>query len=143
MAEARQLSSVVFPAWVPPATMRFSPLATAASRKRAAWVVIVPRAISSSRLVAERTNLRMFTDQCRRVMSGMTTCSREPSGSIASTNGVERSTRRPDDLSIRSTRSCTWLPDRIVVVSSLRPRLATKTRPGSLIQISSTIGSSR
>ena len=49
-----------------------------------------------------RTNLRMFTDQCRRVMSGITTCSREPSGSIASTNGVDRSTRRPEDFSIFS-----------------------------------------
>ncbi len=50
----------------------------------------------------------MLTDQCRRVMSGITTCSREPSGSIASTNGVLRSTRRPVVLSIRSTRSRTW-----------------------------------
>ena len=43
----------------------------------------------------------MFTAQCWRVMSGITTCRREPSGSIASTNGVERSTRLPDDFSIR------------------------------------------
>ncbi len=35
-ADARQLSRVVLPAWVPPATRTFSPDATAASRKRAA-----------------------------------------------------------------------------------------------------------
>ncbi len=45
----------------------------------------------------------------------------------ASTNGLERSTRRPDDLSIRSTRSRTWSAVRIVVVSSGTPSRATKT----------------
>ncbi len=69
-------------------------------------------------------------DQCSRVMSGMTTCSRVPSGSMASTNGVLRSTRRPDDFSIRSTRSLTWSCDRMVVVSSATPSRATNTRAG-------------
>lgn len=32
--------------------------------------------------------------------TGMVTCSREPSGSIASTNGVPRSTRRPDNCTV-------------------------------------------
>jgi hypothetical protein len=53
------------------------------------------------------------------------------------------SIRRPEVRSIRSTRSASWLGPRIVVVSSLRPRRATKTRPGSLTQISSISGSSR
>ena len=51
--------------------------------------------------------------------------------------------RRSVLLSIRSTRSRTCPSSRIVVVSSDRPRRATNTRPGSLIQISSTSGSSR
>ena len=76
-------------------------------------------------------------------MSGITTCSREPSGSIASTNGVDRSTRRPEDFSIFSTRSRTSSAVRIVVVSSCTPRRAMNTLVGSLIQISSTVGSSR
>jgi hypothetical protein len=84
----------------------------------------------------------MFTAMCRRVTSGMTTCSREPSGSIASTNGVLMSIRRPELRSIRSTRSASCPAPRIVVVSSDRPRRATNTRPGSLTQISSTSGSS-
>ena len=120
-----------------------SPDATAASRKRAACAVSVPSATSSSRLCACRTNLRMLTAMWRRVMSGMTTCSREPSGIIASTNGVHMSIRRPDVRSIRSTRSASSPGARIVVVSSLRPRWATNTRPGSLTQISSISGSSR
>jgi hypothetical protein len=76
-------------------------------------------------------------------MSGMATCSREPSGSIASTKGVDRSTRRPDDFSIFSTRSRTSSAVRTVVVSSCTPWRATKTLVGSLIHTSSTVGSSR
>jgi hypothetical protein len=70
-----------------------------------------------------------------RVDTGITTCSREPSGIIASTNGVLMSIRRPDVRSIRSTRWASSPGARIVVVSSERPRLAMNTRPGSLIQI--------
>ena len=79
----------------------------------------------------------------RRVMSGMTTCRRLPSGSIASTNGVDRSTRRPEVFSIRSTRSRTSpsVEDRSWS-ARCDPLRATKTRPGSLIQISSIVGSS-
>ncbi len=67
-------------------------------------------------------------------MSGITTCSREPSGIIASTNGWLRSTRRPEVRSIRSTRSASAWVDRIVVVSSERPLRATKTFSGPLTQ---------
>ncbi len=79
---------------------------------------------------------------CRRVMDGMTTCSRDPSGNMASTNGVLRSMRRPLLRSIRSTSSATSSLVRMSVVSSERPRRAMNTRPGSLIQISSMVGSS-
>ena len=143
IAAVRQLSSVVLPAWVPPATRMLRPADTAASRNAAHCAVIVPRDTRSSRWVARTTNLRMFTDQCARVMSGIATCSRDPSGSIASTNGVDRSTRRPEDFSIFSTRSRTSSAVRIVVVSSCTPRRAMNTLVGSLIQISSTVGSSR
>ena len=85
----------------------------------------------------------MFTAANPREMPSRTTCSRWPSGNIASTNGWLRSIRRPLDLSIRSTSSCTCAVVRMVVVSSCRPARATNTRDGSLIQISSTSGSSR
>ena len=76
-------------------------------------------------------------------MPSSTTCSRCPSGSIASTNGWLMSMRRPLDLSIRSTSSCTCAVLSIRLVSSCRPLRAMNTRLGSLIQTSSTLGSSR
>ncbi len=119
-----------------------SPAATAVSRNWAACGVTVPSSTSSARDSAATTNLRTLTAMCRRVISGMTTCRRDPSGRAASTNGSDKSMRRPDVRSIRSTNSYTWLGARIVVVNSVRPRLAMNTLPGSLIQISSTSGSS-
>ncbi len=88
-------------------------------------------------------NLRMLTAEKPRLIPSRTTCNRCPSGSIASTNGWLMSIRRPLDLSIRSTSSCTCAGVSIRLVSSCRPRRAMKTRLGSLIQISSTAGSSR
>ena len=76
----------------------------------------------------------MLTCQWSLVMSGMTTCRREPSKRVASTNGEERSTRLPELRSIRSTRSRTASAVRIVVVSSLMPPRATNTLLGWLIQ---------
>ena len=46
-----------------------------------------PAATSRSRSRYAGRNFRTLTAQCRRVMSGMTTCRRLPSGSDASTNG--------------------------------------------------------
>ena len=138
----RAFKSVVLPAWVPPATRMFRPAATAPSRNRAACSVNVPSATISSNDATLRMNLRMLTAMWARVICGITTCSRDPSGNMASTNGVLKSMRRPDVRSIRSTRSATWSAVRITVVSSERPRRAMNTRPGSLIQISSTVGSS-
>lgn len=143
IADARQLSIVVFPDCVPPATMTLRPAATAASRNAAHCGVTVPNRTSSSSDDAAMTNLRMLTAQNSLVTSGITTCRRLPSGRRLSTNGELRSSLRPEFFSIRSTRSRTCASVSTVVVSSLRPCLATKTRPGSLIQISSTAGSSR
>ena len=137
------LSSVVLPACVPPATTMLSPATTQASRKSAACGVSVPRSTRWCSRLALITNLRMLTALKPRLIPSSTTCRRCPDGSIASTNGVLTSTRRPDVLSIRSTRSRTSAVVRIVVVSSCRPSRATNTRCGSLIQISSTVGSSR
>jgi hypothetical protein len=74
----------------------------------------------------------------------MTECSREPSGIVASTNGVLMSTRRRDMRSIRSTRAASSPDARIVVVSSLRPGRAMNTvalqrpEPGHPVTRSST-----
>ena len=143
MLAARQFSIVVLPAWVEPATTTLSPARTDASRKAAACSVRLPSATRSCSRAARTTNLRTLTAEKPREMPSSTTCSRCPSGSIASTNGWDRSMRRPLDLSIRSTSSCTCAELRIVDVSSCRPARATNTRLGSLIHTSSTVGSSR
>ena len=125
MAAHRQLSMVVFPACVAPETRILSPEATAACRKSAACVVSEPSATRSCSLRARATNLRMFTAQWARVTSGMTTCSREPSGRDASTKGELRSRRRPEDFSIRSTSVRTWDSLNARLVSSDSPPRAT------------------
>ena len=143
MLAAKQFSIVVLPACVAPATTTLSPARTDASRNDAACSVRLPSPTRSCSREARTTNLRMFTAEKPRLMPSSTTCSRCPSGSIASTNGCERSMRRPLDFSIRSTSSWTCAALSSVEVSSWRPARATNTRDGSLIQTSSTVGSSR
>src|SRR5450756_1203984 len=125
---------VVLPACVGPETSTFSPATTEADRNRAAAGVSEPRATRSSRWAARTTYLRMLTAQSVRVTSGMATWSRSPPGSAASTNGLDRSSRRPETLSICSTRSRTWPWVSMVGVSSASPRRATNTWSGELIQ---------
>ena len=137
---SKVLSSVVLPACVPPATTMFEPaddgrleeprrLERSACRARPGRRGASPRA----------TNLRMLTAQCRRVMSGIATCSRLPSGQRRVDERLDRSTppTRVGRASARPGPRPHPAP-RIVVVSSLRPARATNTRPGSLTQISST-----
>ena len=58
---ARQLSIVVLPACVPPATTMLRPARTEASRNCAAWSVRLPSSTRSCSLTARTTNLRMLT----------------------------------------------------------------------------------
>ena len=141
-AARRQFSSVVLPAPTAPATTTDRPACTEASRNRAAAGEHDPRSTSSAHEWARRpTNLRTLTDQWS-VIGGIATCSRLPSGRRASTNGCARSRRRPARANMRSTISSTSRASRTRPVSSCSPLRATKTRPGSLTQISSTSGSS-
>ncbi len=80
IALARQLSIVVLPACVPPATTMLSPAATAASRNRAACAGSVPRLDELVEGMGRDDELPDVHAQCSRVMSGITTCSRDPSG---------------------------------------------------------------
>ncbi len=136
-------SSVVLPDCVAPDTRMFCPLRTQRCKNSAACFVSEPSRVSSRRSRMPRRNLRTLTAQCARVMSGMTTCSRDPSGSEASTNGELRSTRRPVECSIRSTSSRTCNSVRARSTRSETPSRAMNTRSGPLIQSSSTLGSSR
>ncbi len=142
-AQGTERSSVSHALGLSPAMTTLSPATTEVARKLAHWGVIVPSRTSSSRQLSWTTNFRTLTAQCRRVMSGMTTWSREPSLSVASTNGLDRSRRRPLACNISSTRSWTRCSLSTVLVRIGLPALATKTLSGWLIQISSTSGSSR
>ena len=70
---------------------------------------------------AATTNLRMLTAQCSRVMSGITTCSREPSGSIASTNGLRQVDPATGRLQHPLDQVAHLVAVSIVVVSSAQP----------------------
>ena len=76
MAAAKQLSRVVLPACVAPATRMLSPARTEASRNAAARGVRVPSSTSSWRRAAVRMNFRMFTADQPRLMPSRTTWSR-------------------------------------------------------------------
>ena len=86
------------PACVPPATRTFRPARIEASRNAAARGVRLPSSTRSWSRAARSTNLRMLTAEKPRLMPSRTTCSRCPSGSIASTNGWLMSMRRPLDF---------------------------------------------
>lgn len=67
--------------------------------------------------------------------------SRKRSDSMGSTNELERSTQRPDDLSIRSRRSGTWAAVKIRV-GQLAPSAAGHEHPARLVDpTSSNVGS--
>ena len=102
---------------------------------------MTPIAANSSSDFPRNKCLRMFTAQCAAVTSGIATWSLLPSGNRASTNGCERSSRRPPHISKRSTNSRTSSLLMTRLVSSLTPARATKIRCGELIQSSSTVGS--
>ena len=120
----------------------FSPAATARRSNSAISAVMTPRSANCAIETFCIRCLRIFTAQFAAVISGIATCNREPSGKRASTNGTERSNRRPLQSNNRSTRlrTCSALSNNMV--SSERPFRAIKMRSGELIQISSTVGSS-
>ena len=119
------------------------PLSTAACNKPAAPALIDPSFTRSGSLRARTINLRMLILGWLRVTSGITACKRDPSGKDASTNGDERSKRRPEGFSMRSSRWLILSISRRRPVSSLSPDRATKISSGALIQISSILSSSK
>ena len=90
---------------------------------------LVGESVAKGRSQASAQRSGRVSATCRRprVTSGMTACRRSPPGNVASTNGLDRSSRRPETLSMRSTSSRTCPAVRIVVVSSASPRRATNT----------------
>ena len=141
---ARQFSRVVLPACVPPATRMLSPATTQASRNRGGLggeraepdqVVEVVGADDELADVDVPVVARDVRDD-------------DVEARAVGQRGVHERRGQVDPAargacSIRSTRSRTSSGVRIVVVSSATPRRAMKTLVGSLIQISSTVGSSK
>ena len=108
MKEEITLSVVVFPAPVPPATMMLIRPRTHASRNLATGEVIVPNSIRSSAWYGSAANFRIVSAGPSIASGGITAFTREPSGSRASTYGLDSSTRRPTFPTILSIvrRSC-------------------------------------
>jgi hypothetical protein len=73
---------------VPPATIVFLRQQTMASRNRTASTVAAPQWTSWSMDSMDLENFRMAIVVPRRAMGGITTCTREPSGSRASSRGL-------------------------------------------------------
>ena len=141
ISEQSALRSVVLPACVPPLTKIFNPRFTALESSVAISWDRAPMRARSSRVLCCIKCLRIFTAQCSAVISGITTCKRLPSGSRASTNGCERSKRRPLQMRARSTSCFTDSEVRTRLMRWLLPARAMNIRSGALIQISSTVGS--
>ncbi len=120
----------------------FSPLATAAPRNRADCGVSVPSSTRCSSRLALTTNLRMLIAQWRRVTSGMTTCSREPSGKCCIDEGRRKVQPSAGALEHAFHEVADLLLGEATDVSSDSPLRATKISSGALSQISSIAGSS-
>ena len=131
---------MVLPACVDPLTKMFIPASTHLIKNSQTSSDMTFNFASSSRDFPRIKCLRMFTAQCCAVISGIATCNLLPSGSLASTNGWLRSSRRPPHISNLSTRFLTSSKVRVKLVSSLIPCRAINIRLGELIQTSSISG---
>ena len=143
MNPPRALSVVVLPEPVPPQTRMLQRLRTAPARNSSRGVVSVPAATSSSPVKPRRRKRRIVSAGPSTASGGMTTLTREPSGSRASASGDASSTRRPAGASTRSitSRSCASVA-KAMAVASRRPARSTHTSARPLTMISSTVGSS-
>ena len=96
------LSSVVFPAPVPPDTMTLVRQATAARTKSSIGCVSESRSTRSCAPSRSVRNRRIDSTGPSSARGGMMALTREPSASLASTIGLDSSMRRPTELTIRS-----------------------------------------
>src|SRR5581483_1155828 len=136
------LSSVVFPAPVPPETTIFNRAATqACSRSRIPSVRDRFRTRSRS-VSASRPNRRIERSGPSTATGGMTALTREPSGKRASTMGEDSSIRRPTRETTFSMMRSKWaLSLNSTGVRKRRPLRSTYTRYGVLTRMSETVGS--
>ncbi len=143
MNEESTPSNVVFPVPVPPETTMFALPLTLAARNSIIGSVRLPIRTRSSGLKGRSENLRMVTTGPQSERGGITTFTREPSASRASTYGDDSSTRRPSGLTIRSIRwsTCASPSNHRPSTFSIRPFRSTYTSSAPLTMTSLTSGS--
>ncbi len=108
MNDDSTLRVVVLPEPVPPDTKMLSRASTQARRNSNISGVAVPNAIRSSTVIGLAGNFRTVMTGPTSDSGSMTALTREPSGSRASTRGLDASIRRPSGVMIRSMmrRTC-------------------------------------
>ena len=129
---------------VPPLMMMFRRPRTQALRKSRTCSLMVPKEMRSRSVKGSAANLRMVRSEPSRATGETTALTREPSGSRASTMGLDSSTRRPTRATILSMvrRRCDSSP-KAASTGKIRPSRSMKMSPGPLTMISVTSGSRR
>ena len=132
-------SVVVLPLPVPPEISRFSFARTIARSSCAMAGVSVPRRTRSSTVSGTRENLRIDSAGPSSASGGMIAFTREPSGSRASTMGLDSSTRRPTRETMRSMMRSRWRSSsKRTGLRSSRPARSTHTSWAPLTRMSQT-----
>ncbi len=126
MAPERALSVVVFPEPVPPLTRIEARPATATASSSATAAGSVPPATRSRSEKPSRRKRRMVRQAPPSESGGITTFTREPSGSRASHSGEASSTRRPSGARMRSIACISSASEpKLTAVGSMRPPRST------------------
>jgi hypothetical protein len=135
---------VVLPDPVPPEISRFNPARTAAASSRATSGVRVPSASRSSMEWAS-SRWRRIVRQVNGASGGQITCSRLPSGNLASALGLASSSRRPATATVRAAnaRSSASDPNPVGTRSLVPPAWTTNARWWPLTRSSSTSSPAR
>ena len=119
-------SSVVLPEPVPPLTRMLRRAATAAASWSWSSAVRVPSSTSSRGPGRTAEKRRIESEGPSTASGGITTWTREPSSSRASTIGLSSSTRRPSGVRIRSIASRSACSEgNATSVRSIRPARST------------------
>jgi hypothetical protein len=141
MNDDSALSSVVLPEPVPPETSTFSRARTHDASTSSMFSVNAPNPTSCSAVI-DAPKRRIDSTGPSMASGGITALMREPSGSRASTIGLDSSTRRPTRLTMRSITAmrCASSRKRAGTLVSLPP-FSTQMSCAPLTRMSLTLGS--
>ena len=138
------LSIVVLPDPVDPLTIMLIRPVTLRRSNPATWLVMVPFSTRSSTVNGSTANFRMVRNGPPMASGWMTALTRDPSGSRASTIGLDSSMRRPTWPTIFSMIRSTWVAStNLVSVRWMMPARSTHTWLAPLTITSVTLGSCR